>query len=61
MHLGRTDVSVIAARRVCCVKCERVLQYTHTLGTAHTPHRSYYAAIKLTSVRPPLVHIEPSV
>ena len=30
--------------------------------TAHTPHRSYYAAITLTtSVLPPSIHIEPSV
>jgi len=31
-------------------------------GTAHTPHRSYYAAMTLTSsVPPPCIHTEPSV
>jgi len=46
---------------VCCAPCERVL-YTITQCTAHTPHRSYYATITLTtSVRPSCIHIEPSV
>ena len=36
--------------------------YMLTQCTAHTPHRSYYAAITLTkSVQPPCIHIEPRV
>ena len=36
---------------VCAVHCVRVycIQYTHTQCTAHTPHRSQYAAITLTT------------
>jgi len=49
IHGGRTDVV-------------NVMAYTLTQFTAHTPHRSYYAAITLTtSVRLPCIHIEPSV
>jgi hypothetical protein len=44
-----------------CVCCA-LLSYTLTQSTAHTPHRSYYAAITLTtSVRPPCIHIEPGM
>jgi hypothetical protein len=31
------------------------------LCTTHMPHRSYYAAITLKSVRPPCIHIERNV
>jgi hypothetical protein len=57
---------------VCAVHCvsayinttqNRVALITNTLTqcTADTPHRSYYPAITLTSVRPLCIHIEPSV
>jgi hypothetical protein len=36
--------------------------WLHSMTCAvHTCHRSYYAAITLTSVRPPCIHIEPNV
>ena len=55
-------LSVLWPHSMTCEACVLCTKYTLTQCTPHTPYRSYYAAITLTtSVRPPCIHIEPSL